>query len=273
MVLGTCCWLAVRLATHPLSQLAQAADALGPDMKSERLPEDGPEEVARAARAFNAMQDRIRLYMTERLQILAAISHDLQTPITRMRLRVDVMDDSVQGAKLLSDLQKMETMVKEGITYVRTMHGASEVPLRVDPDALFDSLVLDYIDAGKDVSLRGKIATALITRPWALRRIVGNLVDNALNFSGAAEIQTNGSKDGGVTVSVLDRGPGIPTESLEAVFKPFYRLEESRNRGTGGTGLGLAIARELGLAIGAPLTLHNRPNAGLEAKLVLNASR
>ena len=99
VVLAACCWLAVRLATRPLSQLARAADTLGPDLKAERLPEDGPDEVARAARAFNAMQDRIRLYMTERLQILAAISHDLQTPITRMRLRVDVMDDSVAGGK------------------------------------------------------------------------------------------------------------------------------------------------------------------------------
>ena len=155
IVLAACCWLAVRVATRPLSQLARAADTLGPDLKAERLPEDGPDEVARAARAFNAMQDRVKMYMTERLQILAAISHDLQTPITRMRLRVDVMDDDAQGAKLQQDLHEMETMVKEGVTYARTMHGASEVPLRIDPDALFDSLVCDYLDAGKDVSLHG----------------------------------------------------------------------------------------------------------------------
>jgi len=268
VVLAACCWLAVRLATRPLSHLARAADALGPDLKVERLPEDGPDEVARAARAFNAMQDRIRLYMTERLQILAAISHDLQTPITRMRLRVDVMDESPQGAKLQQDLQEMETMVKEGVTYARTMHGASEAPLRIDPDALFDSLVFDYVDAGKDVSLHGRIDTALVTRPQALRRIVGNLVDNALKFGGAAEIRV-ASQDGHVRVSVLDRGPGIPAESLEAVFEPFYRLEGSRNRGTGGTGLGLAIARQLALAMDATLSLHNRPDGGLEATLVL----
>jgi signal transduction histidine kinase len=261
VVLAACCWLAVRLATRPLSQLARAADTLGPDLKAERLPEDGPDEVARAARAFNAMQDRIRLYMTERLQILAAISHDLQTPITRMRLRVDVMDDSPQGAKLQQDLQEMETMVKEGVTYART--------LRIDPDALFDSLVFDYVDAGKDVSLHGRVDTALVTRPQALRRIVGNLVDNALKFGGAAEIRVAASQDGHVTVSVLDRGPGIPAESLEAVFEPFYRLEGSRNRGTGGTGLGLAIARQLALAMDAALSLHNRPDGGLEARLVL----
>jgi len=272
VVLAACCWLAVRLATRPLSQLARAADTLGPDLKAERLPEDGPDEVVRAARAFNAMQGRIRMYMTERLQILAAISHDLQTPITRMRLRLDVMDDSGQGAKLQQDLQEMETMVKEGVTYARTMHGATEAPLRIDPDALLDSLVFDYVDAGRDVSLHGRIDTALVTRPQALRRIVGNLVDNALKFGGAAEIKVTASEDGQVTVSVLDRGPGIPAESLDAVFEPFYRLEGSRNRGTGGTGLGLAIARQLALAMDAALSLHNRSDGGLEARLVLKGA-
>jgi signal transduction histidine kinase len=266
IVLAACCWLAVRVATRPLSHLARAADTLGPDLKAERLPEDGPDEVARAARAFNAMHDRVKLYMTERLQILAAISHDLQTPITRMRLRVDVMDDDAQGAKLRQDLQEMETMVKEGVTYARTMHGATEVPIRIDPDALFDSLVCDYLDAGKDVSLHGQVATSLITRPQALRRIVGNLVDNALKFGGAAEIAVAAAQGGEVRISVLDRGPGIPAESLEAVFEPFVRLEGSRNRHTGGTGLGLAIARQLALAMDAALSLHNRPEGGLEAR-------
>ena len=268
-VLAACCWLAVRLATRPLEQLAQAADTLGPDLKAERLSEDGPDEVARAARAFNAMQDRVATYMTERMQILAAISHDLQTPITRMRLRVDVMDDSAQGAKLQQDLQEMESLVKEGVTYARTMHGATEVLHRVDPDALFDSLVCDYLDAGKTVLLHGRIGAELVTRPKALRRIVGNLVDNALKFTGEAEITVSEPRDGAVTISVLDRGPGIPPESLEAVFEPFVRLEGSRNRHTGGTGLGLAIARQLTLTMNATLTLHNRPQGGLEARLVM----
>jgi signal transduction histidine kinase len=272
-VLAACCWLAVRLATRPLKQLAQAADTLGPDLKAERLSEDGPDEVARAARAFNAMQDRVATYMTERMQILAAISHDLQTPITRMRLRVDVMDDSVQGSKLQQDLKEMESLVKEGVTYARTLHGATEVPLRIDPDALFDSLVCDYVDAGKDVTLHGQIAAPLVTRPQALRRIVGNLVDNALKFGGSAEIKVAASQPGQVTISVLDRGPGIPAESLEAVFEPFFRLEGSRNRHTGGTGLGLAIARQLALAMDAALSLRNRPDGGLEATLVLKNAR
>lgn len=268
-VLAACCWLAVRLATRPLKQLAQAADALGPDLKAERLSEDGPSEVARAARAFNAMQERIAQYMAERMQILASISHDLQTPITRMRLRVDVMDDDAQGAKLRQDLVEMEHLVKEGVTYARTLHGAAEAARRIDLDAMLDSVVCDYVDAGQAVELRSRVAIALVTRPQALRRIVGNLVDNALKFSGAAEIDVTAAPDGGAVIAVLDRGPGVPDDQLEAVFEPFRRIETSRNRDTGGTGLGLAIARQLALAMGGELTLSNRPDGGLEARLTL----
>ncbi|HKT63573.1 MAG TPA: ATP-binding protein, partial [Burkholderia sp.] len=271
-VLAACCWLAVRLATRPLNQLAQAADALGPDLKGERLSEDGPSEVARAARAFNAMQDRIAQYMAERMQILASISHDLQTPITRMRLRVDVMDDDAQGAKLRQDLLEMEHLVKEGVAYARTLHGTEEAARRIDLDALLDSIVCDYTDAGQDVALHGGSggALALVTRPKALRRIVGNLVDNALKFAGAAEIDVQAAPGGGAVIAVRDRGPGIPEDQLDAVFEPFRRVETSRNRDTGGTGLGLAIARQLALAMGGTLTLRNRPDGGgLEARLTL----
>lgn len=268
-VLALCCWAAVRLATRPLQQLAQAADALGPDLKAARLSEDGPSEVALAAHAFNAMQDRIALYMKDRLQILAAISHDLQTPITRMRLRLDVMDDNPESTKLHQDLREMEQLVKEGLAYARTLHGAAETPCRIDLESLLDSLVFDYIDAGQAVSLTQRTAVTLIARPQALRRVVGNLVDNALKFAQAAELQLAANDDGTVEIRVLDRGPGIAPESLEAVFEPFFRLETSRNRHTGGTGLGLAIARQLTLAMDATLTLHNRAGGGLEAKLTL----
>jgi signal transduction histidine kinase len=268
VVLGACCWLAVRLATGPLKQLARAADTLGPDLKAKRLPESGPEEVAHAAKAFNAMQDRVAMYMTQRMQILAAITHDLQTPITRMRLRVDVMDDDATGAKLQQDLKEMESLVKEGVTYARTLHGTNEAPRRIDADALFESIVDDYLDAGQEVTLRGSIGGALMAPPQALKRVVGNLIDNAIKYAGAAEIEVRTHDDRAV-ISVLDRGPGIPAESLEAVFEPFVRLEGSRNRQTGGTGLGLAIARQLTLAMDASLTLHPREGGGLEARLVL----
>ena len=267
-LLGACVWLAVRLATRPLHQLAMAADTLGPDLNAARLPEDGPAEVAIAARAFNAMQDRIATYMTDRMQILAAISHDLQTPITRMRLRLDLMEDRAEHVKLRQDLHEMETLVREGVVYARTLHGSTEAPRKVDIDALLDILVCDYTDAGKAVTLHGRVGAPMLARPQALRRVIGNLTDNALKFAGMAELSVSVA-DGMVAISVLDRGPGIPAESLDAVFEPFHRLEDSRNRDTGGTGLGLAIARQLTLAMDGELSLHNREGGGLEARLLL----
>lgn len=262
-------WIGVRLATRPLAQLANAADTLGPDLRAPRLPEDGPQEVARAAKAFNAMQARIAHYMTERMQILAAISHDLQTPITRMRMRADMMDDSEQRTKLNQDLHEMEMLVREGVTYARTLHGTMEPLCAIDPDALLDSLVCDYLDAGEKVSLNGMVGRTLVTRPHALRRVLSNLIDNALKFAGAVEISVAGNEDGKTTILVLDNGPGIPESELEAVFEPFYRVEASRNRSTGGTGLGLAIAKQLAQAMNATLSLHNRSGGGLEARLTL----
>jgi signal transduction histidine kinase len=270
IVLGACCWLAVRIVTRPLKQLAQAADTLGPDMNATRLAENGPTEVAHAAKAFNAMQDRIATYMTERIQILAAISHDLQTPITRMRLRTDLMDDDdVLQTKFQDDLREMELLVREGVTYARTLHGAVESPRRIDPDALLNSLVGDYLDAGRSISIHGKVGATMLTRPHALRRILSNLIDNALKFSDQSELLVETVQDGRVTIAVLDRGPGIPEDELETVFQPFYRVEASRNRDSGGTGLGLAIARQLSLAMNATLSLQNRPGGGLIARLTL----
>lgn len=262
-------WVGVRFATRPLAQLADAADTLGPDLRASQLPEDGPMEVARAARAFNAMQERIGVYMTERMQILASISHDLQTPITRMRMRADMMDDSEQREKLNHDLQEMQLLVKEGVTYARTLHGTEEAPCRIDPDALFDSMVCDYLDAGAAISLHGRGGQTLTTRPHALRRVLGNLIDNALKYSGEAEVHVSADAQQQVTIRVLDNGAGIPEDEIEAVFQPFYRVEASRNRETGGTGLGLAIAKQLTQAMNATLTLRNRPEGGLEACLVL----
>lgn len=262
-------WLGVRLATRPLVQLANAADTLGPDLRASTLPEDGPLEVARAAKAFNAMQGRINHYMAERMQILAAISHDLQTPITRMRMRADMLDDSEQREKLNHDLKEMEVLVKEGVAYARTLHGTSEPPCALDPDALLESLVFDYTDAGQKLELHGKVGHSITSRPNALRRVLINLIDNALKFSTQVELSAGEGKDGRIIIQVLDNGPGIPEAELEAVFQPFYRVEASRNRDTGGTGLGLAIARQLAQAMNASLSLHNRTAGGLEARLVL----
>jgi signal transduction histidine kinase len=269
VVIAVCAWLAVRLATRPLDQLANAADTLGPDMTTTRLPESGPAEVVRAAKAFNAMQERIRQYMKERIQILAAISHDLQTPITRMRIRTDLLDDEGDRIKFQQDLTEMETLVREGVAYGRTLHGAAEVPRRIDPDALLESLVSDYEDAGAKVTLSGSIGEPIVTRPVALRRILSNLLDNAVKFSGAGELKMDVSTDRQISISVLDRGPGIPQEQLDAVFQPFFRLEAEGQPRIGGSGLGLAIAKQLALAMNATLELKNRAGGGLEARLVL----
>ncbi len=268
-------WWAVSLATRPLRRLAQAADALNPAQLSPALAgaplsEQGPREVAGAARAFNAMQARIHAHLNERMHILAAVSHDLQTPITRLRLRADLLDDTVLRDKLHADLAEMQALVEQGISYARSAHAMQESTQRVELQALMASLVADYTDAGHAVSLTlGDPSPGRCqTRPQALRRVVCNLVDNALKFAGAAEISLQGTPEGGWQVCVLDRGPGIPAQELEAVMQPFYRVENSRNRSTGGTGLGLAIAQQLALALDATLTLAPRTGGGLQACLV-----
>jgi signal transduction histidine kinase len=269
LVLAVCAWYAVRLVTRPLAQLADAADELGPDLKSQPLPEEGPTEVKHAARAFNAMQKRIAGYMSERVEILAAISHDLQTPITRMRLRTELMDSEPDRHKFRQDLDEMHALVREGVTYARTLHGATEPPLRVDADALFESMLADYEDAGRQVRLEGRMGVPIVTRPNALRRIVMNLIDNALKFGDDVRLQVR-AEPGKLVLAVVDNGPGIPPDELQHVLKPFYRVESSRNRSTGGTGLGLAIAHQLATAMGAELALRNRSEGGLEARLTLD---
>lgn len=249
-VLLLCTWLAVRLAIGPLTRLAQAVDNLDPDQPGVQLDESGPREVRYAAVAFNALQARIAAHLKERMQLLAAISHDLQTPITRMKLRVEVMDEGVERDKFGSDLDEMEHLVREGVAYARSMDSSTEATCRVNLDAFLDSLVFDYQDSGAQVERHGSSGTLLETRPHALRRVLVNLVDNALKFAGAAELQV--SREGSTTIiRVLDNGPGIPGDELDEVLKPFYRVEGSRNRSTGGTGLGLAIAHQLIQAMGA----------------------
>ncbi len=270
-LLVLCTWFAVRLAFRPLGQLAAAADALDPNVKGAPMPEDGPSEVAHAARAFNAMRDRIAHHLEERVQILAAISHDLQTPIARMRLRVDMADDTPERDKLVSDLREIERLVKDGIAYARSSHGNGEKSARIDLSSFIDSIAYDYQDIGKAVSVLGVVQGTVVTKPHALRRILTNFIDNAIKFAGAAEISAERGEDDGVVITVLDRGPGIPDDMLDAAMQPFFRLEQSRNRETGGTGLGLAIAQQLATALGGSVRLYNRTGGGLAAELSLGS--
>jgi signal transduction histidine kinase len=268
-VLLLCTWLVVRLALRPLAYLARAAETMRPAIDAPRLEEGGPTEVANAAAAFNAMQDRIAQYLQERLQILASISHDLQTPITRMRLRAEALDESIERTKLIDDLAEMEHLVRDGVAYARSVHGASEPAQRIDPDAFLESLVFDYQDTGKPVSLEGRMNGPAMVRPHALRRVLGNLIDNAIKYGGSAEVSASRDDSGSLRIVVADRGPGIPEPELESVLQPFYRLENSRNRDTGGAGLGLAIAAQLVTSIGGVLTLENRVGGGLQATVQL----
>lgn len=266
-----CTWLAVKTAIGPLTRLARAVDSLDPNVPGPRLEESGPREVLYAALAFNSLQARIAAYLKERMQLLAAISHDLQTPITRMKLRVEVMDSSHEKDKLWSDLEAMEHLVREGVAYARSIDGSTEASCRINLDAFLDSLVLDYQDSGQQVTLGSTSAALINTRPHALRRVLVNLIDNALKFADSAQLEVASGKDHSTLIRVMDNGPGIPAAELNEVLKPFYRVEGSRNRTTGGTGLGLAIAHQLSQAIGGTLTLSNRDSGGLCAQIELPA--
>ncbi len=178
--------IAVRIATQPLARLAEAADELGPDLRGAVLDEGGPKEVARAAVAFNTMQRRLADHIAERVRILAAISHDLQSPITRMRLRTDLLDDSSLKQKLQNDLSTMQALIEEGIDLARSAERTTETPVPTDLQALLESLVYDYADSGTRVGLVGRLDTPVATSPRSLRRIVTNLVDNALKFGRAS---------------------------------------------------------------------------------------
>lgn len=261
-------WIAVKQATRPLQKLAEATEALGTSLHSDSLPEDGPSEVARAAAAFNLMQAQIKQHLAERVQILAAISHDLQTPITRMRIRTELMETGELREKLQNDLNAMQTLVEEGITFARSAQKSTEEACRIDLDALLDSLVYDYLDAQHAVCLTGYLGEVICTRPNILKRLIVNLLDNALKFAVEVELFVQRTDNNHIEISVRDRGPGIPESELQAVLDPFYRIENSRNRGTGGTGLGLAIAQRLAHALNGKIVLQNREGGGLEARLI-----
>lgn len=260
-------WIAVRFATRPLSRLAAAARALGED--PERMPMDstGPTEVAQAAAAFNQMQDRIREHVAERTRILAAVTHDLQTPITRLRLRAELVEDAALQSRIQSDLDAMQGLVREGLAYARSLNDKEAVQA-IDLDALAAALRDDAEELGWSVSLQGKVERPCSAQPGGLRRALWNLIENGIKFGQRVELHLAAGLDG-IELRIRDHGPGLPEGELEKVFAPFYRLEDSRNRETGGTGLGLAIVRNLLRAQGGEVRLRNHPHGGLEAIVTL----
>ena len=261
-------FLAVRRLTRPLSLLANAADALGRDLDRPPLPEHGPLEVRAAIAAFNTMQARLRDYIYERTRILTAVSHDLRTPITRLRLRAELLGDEALKSKFVHDLQEMESMTSATLAFLRGFEEREAVQ-SVDVMALLESLQTDSIDMGYDVKLEGRLDKPVLLRPRALRRCLDNLVTNAVRYGGGVVTVSVEAKGRGAVIRVRDLGPGIPAAELEKVFEPYYRLEGARSREGGGTGLGLSIARNIAELHGGSLLLRNHPEGGLEAVLTL----
>ncbi|MHA1523797.1 MAG: ATP-binding protein [Alphaproteobacteria bacterium] len=258
---------AVRRSTAPLALFAWAAERLGRDVNAPDLPEDGPREVSRAARAFNEMQRRLRHLISDRTQMLAAISHDLRTPITRLRLRAEFVKDTEQRAKMLRDLEEMEAMISATLAFARS-DATDEPRLTLDLAVLVQNVCDDAVDGGQNVTCVGPAHASHSGRPLALKRALTNLVDNAVAYGGVARVELKSASEQ-FTITVEDDGPGIEQGEIARVFDPFYRLEASRNRETGGTGLGLAIVRSIVRGHGGEVTLANRAEGGLTATLSL----
>ncbi|WP_305806420.1 ATP-binding protein [Stenotrophomonas sp. YIM B06876] len=263
LAMAVLAYAVARIASAPLQRLASAAAELGQDLQRDPLPVTGPLEVRRAAEAFNAMQKRLQRHLGERTQMLAAITHDLQTPVTRLRLRLENVADETLRERLVADLAAMQALVREGLELARSAESA-EPRVALDLDSLLQSIAEDAAEAGNDAVFERGCGAVLMLRPLAMHRLFSNLVDNAIKYGHSARV-TADIRDGTVEVRIQDRGPGLADEDLEAVFTPFLRLETSRSRETGGAGLGLTIARALAEKEGATLVLRNHPGGGLQA--------
>jgi len=266
LVLAVVLYAMARQITRPLADLADAAEAVG---RGARVPlrETGARELREATRAFNTMQERLHRYLDSRTRVLSAMSHDLRTPLTRLKLRVESLDDDALRERFNADLDEMQNMVAGALNLFRGMN--HDEPLR--PVAVADlvtELQSELAELGTRVEVRGSAPAPLLARPAALKRCLTNLLSNAAKYGVNPVIVLEDAADE-LVVRVLDDGPGIPPEMLEQVFEPFFRLESSRNADTGGVGLGLAIARDIAQTHGGSLTLRNRAPHGLEAVLRL----
>lgn len=259
--------LAAKRVTAPLRTLAEAAQRLGKDVNAAPIPEVGTIETRQASHAFNEMQVRLRGLIDNRTRLLAAISHDLRTPLTLLRLRAENATDSDDRERMLATIAEMDAMVGAILQYSRD-EMTTEPVRRTDLTALIQSVVDDLADAGLDVIFSEAPPVLIDCRPSALRRAITNLVDNAVKYGHKAqvtlEVQANH-----VAIAIEDDGPGLPEQELTRVFQPFYRVEGSRNRDSGGVGLGLAIAQSLVQKSNGTLTLRNRPSGGLRAQILL----
>ncbi len=257
--------------TAPLKQLSQAAEKLGTDVQAPAIPETGPEEVRRTAHAFNVMQNRIRSFVEDRTQMLGAIAHDLGTPITRLRLRAEFVEDKGVREKMLRDLDDMQQMVASTLAFIRE-ESASEPRAIVDLGSLLARVCDDIQDAGAEVDLvEAPRGILLECGPIGLRRALGNLIDNAAKYGKRATVSLIGEVEM-VRIFIEDDGPGIPETRQSDVFQPFRRLDDSRNQNIAGTGLGLAIARTIVRSHGGDIRISNRREGGLRVELRLPVS-
>ncbi|ATG72617.1 two-component sensor histidine kinase [Zobellella denitrificans] len=266
LLAGLMIWLLQR-TTRPLKELARQAERLGRGDKAEPIAETGPREIRETLSAFNRMQDRLDRFVSDRTRMLAAISHDLRTPITTLRLRSEFLPEGEDKQKLQDGLRQMEQMLAATLQFARE-DGLAEPVRDLDLPSLLESLCDDLQDNGHDVSLEEQVPVIYRGRPTALRRALQNLLENGVKYGGKVEVRLRGDRDA-IRILIRDFGPGIPEEQLEEVFKPFTRLDSARNLEDGSVGLGLAIARTLIHQHGGELSLANHPRGGLQATVTL----
>ena len=246
-------WIAAHLARR-IGAFAEAADRFGRNPDAPALPEHGPYELRQAAGAFNRMQARIQRLVSDRTMMMAAVSHDLRTPLARVRFRINELDPALRDA-IAEDIQQMDELITQMLSFTRDALPNAE-RRKFDLSALAQSLVDDLADAGADVTFSGPERLTVEANLAAVRRVLGNLLDNAMKFAGHARLELK--VEGDVALAIVeDHGPGVPAGMEEAVFEPFRRVEPSRNRKTGGVGLGLAIARNLARGHGGDITLES----------------
>jgi signal transduction histidine kinase len=260
--------VAVRFAVKPLKELAKAAEALGRNIYRPPLPVTGPLEVRTAAQSFNAMQGQLTRSLGERTRFLTAVSHDLRSPLTRLRLRMEMLPDTEARERLRGDLDEMEAMVRATLDAVQGVE-ITEDRHEIEINSMLAGLAEDAREAGHEVNIEGRATRPLSGYPRNLKRCLQNLFDNAIRYGGTATISVS-DDDVTLRIAISDEGPGIADEALlERVFEPYFRVSASRSGASGGTGLGLTIARSVAAAHGGTLTLRNGAAKGLVATLTL----